>query len=203
MYINVETKEILTNFDIIRSNPNVNFPNMSWTDEILAPFGYAELHYPSEHPFPGRYEMLVDGEPIQAEDGKWYRTFVIQSLVPLSEEDKVVFLEEEKKKLRQEAADKRYEKEVSGILVDGLPINTSRESQAMITAAFAAFKNGLLTTINWKCSNGTWITLDETQFASIAQAVIDHVQVCFSEEQVKTTEIDALATCEDLVQYSN
>lgn len=80
-YVNTTTKEILTAAKIMLDNSNVSFPDAAWSDELLAPFGYAELHRPNTHPFPMADEKLVDGEPYE-ENGKWYLPWVIAKLTP-------------------------------------------------------------------------------------------------------------------------
>lgn len=78
-YVNITTKEILTAAKIMSDNPNVSFPDAGWSNELLAPFGYAELHRPVTHPFPAADEKLVDGEPYE-ENGKWYLPWVVVKL---------------------------------------------------------------------------------------------------------------------------
>lgn len=73
-YVNTKTKQILEASDIIAENPNVSFPNMGWSDEMLTDLGYAELNFP-ETLAPGPYEYLEEGDPVKKEDGKWYRSF--------------------------------------------------------------------------------------------------------------------------------
>lgn len=82
-YVNTETLAIVDAGQIIRANPDTSFPNMGWTDELLAPFGFAELHRPSEHPFPGENQVLEDGVPLLDDsDGRWYLPWVVRDLTP-------------------------------------------------------------------------------------------------------------------------
>lgn len=78
-YVNTKTKEILEARDILAAHPNTTFPNMGWTDDMLSGLGYAELHFP-ETMAPGPYEILVEGTPVKAKDGKWYRSFNTQDV---------------------------------------------------------------------------------------------------------------------------
>ena len=82
-YVRISTLEKVEAVDIMLAHPDVSFPNRGWDDDDLAPFGYAELHYPSEHPFPDIYEKLVETTP-QKIDGKWYIQFAV---VPMTEEE--------------------------------------------------------------------------------------------------------------------
>lgn len=82
-YVNTETLDIVDAGQIIRANPDTSFPNMAWTDELLAPFGFAELHRPSVHPFPGENQVLEDGTPfLDSSDGRWYLPWVVRDLTP-------------------------------------------------------------------------------------------------------------------------
>lgn len=79
-YVNINTLEKVEAIDIMMANPHISFPNRGWSDEELAPYGYAELNFPVEHPIPGLYETLVEAPPVNI-DGKWYIQF---SVVPMS-----------------------------------------------------------------------------------------------------------------------
>lgn len=82
-YINTNTLQILEASDIMLAHPDITFPNRGWYDEDIAPFGYAELNFPSEHPFPGFYEKLEETTPAKIGD-KWYRQFAV---VPMTEKE--------------------------------------------------------------------------------------------------------------------
>lgn len=78
-------------------------------------------------------------------------------------------------------AQKRWEKETGGIEVNGQIIDTSRESQSMITRAYAYSQANPSETIQFKAASG-WVTLDAPTMAAIATAVGAHVQACFALE---------------------
>jgi len=77
----------------------------------------------------------------------------------------------------------RYAEETGGIVVDGLPITTDRDSQVAVTSAYANLKNGLISSVNWKTANGSWVTLELAEFEQIAKQVALHVQACFTQER--------------------
>lgn len=84
-YVNIKTLEKIEAAGIMLANPEVSFPNRGWSDDELALYGYAELHFPVEHPFHGTYEKLVEGTPAKIGD-KWYIQF---DVVPMTEEEVV------------------------------------------------------------------------------------------------------------------
>lgn len=79
------------------------------------------------------------------------------------------------------AAQVRWQKEVGGIEVGGMTIDTTRESQAMITGAYAYSQANPAEMIQFKEASG-WVTLDAPTMAAIATAVGAHVQSCFALE---------------------
>lgn len=86
------------------------------------------------------------------------------------------------------AARKRYEVETGGITVAGTRIDTSRESQAMITGAYAYTQAHPEETIQFKAASG-WVTIDAPTMAAIATAVGAHVQACFATEAAVAQQI--------------
>lgn len=76
---------------------------------------------------------------------------------------------------------KRWEKETGGIEVNGQIIDTSRESQSMITGAYSYSQAHPSELIQFKAASG-WVTLDAPTMAAIATAVGAHVQACFALE---------------------
>lgn len=75
-YVKISTLEKVEAADIMVANPEVSFPNRGWSDDELAPFGYAELHFPVTHPLPDTYEKLIETTPSFI-DGKWYIQFEV------------------------------------------------------------------------------------------------------------------------------
>jgi len=77
----------------------------------------------------------------------------------------------------------RYGHETAGITVSGVPIDTGRDSQALIAGAAlsAVIDNTYVCT--WKTVNGP-VSLTATQLIGIATAVRAHVQACFDRESV-------------------
>lgn len=100
----------------------------------------------------------------------------------------------------KELASKRFEVETGGVDVGGSIILTDRESQAQITGAYNAAKNGLLSTLNFKASSG-WITLTAAEMIAIGEAVYAHVQRCFNIEKQHSEAISLLTTAKEVADY--
>lgn len=85
MLINTSTLSIISE-QLFRSKyKNVSFPS-PLTDEILAPFGYAVLNMITPPAYDWWTHRLVEGTPEQRE-GKWYQTWVLESVTHTPEEE--------------------------------------------------------------------------------------------------------------------
>lgn len=88
----------------------------------------------------------------------------------------------------------RYAQETAGVVVGGAKIRTDRESQATITGAYISLSQGLAQSIDWKAEGGQWVQLTLAQITPIAQAVVAHVQACFTAERLLAAQIQAAST---------
>lgn len=98
---------------------------------------------------------------------------------------------------KAEIAAARYEREIVGVTVNGILIDTERDSQALITGAALAAMLDENYTLNWKTARG-FIHLTAPEIIAVAQAVRAHVQVCFDREAELCTLVDVAETKEDL-----
>lgn len=87
------------------------------------------------------------------------------------------------------AADVRWRKETSGILVGGVPVATDDRSKLMIAGArIKADANPEFTT-KWKTDAG-FVLIDAATIIAISDAVLAHVDACFETEGEVLTAID-------------
>lgn len=82
---------------------------------------------------------------------------------------------------RAAIAARRYEAETGGIIVNGMAIDTGRDSQALITGARLAGMDDPSYVCNWKTPDG-FIQLDADTVKAVANTVRAHVQACFDRE---------------------
>ncbi len=75
----------------------------------------------------------------------------------------------------------RYDHEKAGINVNGIRIDTDRESQALITGAAISAMLDSSYVCTWKSADGP-VQLTAVQLIGIATAVRTHVQACFDRE---------------------
>lgn len=86
-----------------------------------------------------------------------------------------------KRRLTDYAAAKRYTVETGGITVNGISLDTSRESQNMIAGAHAYVVASGEASVKFKATSG-WVTLTAAETTAAAMAVGAHVQACFAAE---------------------
>lgn len=85
MLINTSTLSIISE-QLFRSKyKNVSFPS-PLTDEILAPFGYANLNPTTPPTYDSWTHRLTEGTPEQRE-GKWYQAWVLEPMTHTPEEE--------------------------------------------------------------------------------------------------------------------
>lgn len=99
---------------------------------------------------------------------------------------------------KAEIASWRYTEETKGVALNGSTIKTDRESQATISGAYSSLKDGLITSVDWKTADGSFVTLGVTEIAAIAQAVAQHVQGSFTAEKALVQQVDAATTIEEV-----
>lgn len=91
---------------------------------------------------------------------------------------------------RAAVAAERYRRETAGVVVGGVPIDTSRDSRALITGAALAATLDSAYICRWK-TGGSFVELNAQQIIEMATAVRAHVQACFDREAELLAEIDA------------
>jgi hypothetical protein len=99
-----------------------------------------------------------------------------------------------KARKKREIANARLAHEVSGLALNGGTILTDRESQAILTSAYSALKDGLVDSFDWKTADGTFVTVTLQEVTAMAHAVSNHVQTSFSTERDLVAQIDAATT---------
>ena len=87
--------------------------------------------------------------------------------------------------------------ETAGTTVNGVLLDTGRDSQALITGAALAAMLDSEYSLNWKTTSG-FIHLSAPEIIAVAQAVREHVQKCFDKEGELVALVDAVQTAEEL-----
>ena len=84
--------------------------------------------------------------------------------------------------LKGYAAHARYQKEIAGITVNGIPIATDRAGQMRAIAAQMMAIADPTMVFHWKKADGSFAQLTADQVIAIGKAVVMHVQACFGAE---------------------
>jgi hypothetical protein len=82
---------------------------------------------------------------------------------------------------KQRIADRRYEAETSGTIIEDMPIDTGRDSQGLITGAAVQAIIDPSYSLHWKTSAG-FVDLTAQQVLGVASLVRAFVQACFNRE---------------------
>lgn len=89
------------------------------------------------------------------------------------------------------AAAVRYGKETGGFVYQGHPIATDESSQGKIgNAALGATVVGASFSTDWKCSDGSFVTLNQAGMMGMATAILGYINACYATEAA----IDAAIT---------
>lgn len=96
-------------------------------------------------------------------------------------------------------ADRRYKAQISGTQFAGMMIDTSADSQNLITGATLAAVIDKDYVCRWKLADGTRVELTAPQIIAIAQAVRDHVQHCYDREDELLTALADGTFTEDML----
>lgn len=94
--------------------------------------------------------------------------------------------------LKADLANTRWQHETGGLMLEGLPVRTDRETRAALTEAVNSLAAGLMTEpVIWKMAAG-WAELSEAQLQAITAAVSAHVKASFAAERAVSDQIDAM-----------
>lgn len=164
------------------------------TEEQLAELGI----YPVTEIRPEiKEETQFYGEPVvTVENGK---AVAVYPVVDKTKEQIRQELESARGQKLAELAEARWREETGGLtLPDGTVIKTDRESQSMLTAAAFSLHVDPTSKIEWKADGGKWVDLDSRQLLTIAMAVREHVQNCFSRERALSERVRACKSVEEV-----
>lgn len=151
-----------------RDHPDTSF-SAEPAPESLAAFGVYPVA-PAEPPAASAIERLVELEPVLTGD-TWAQSWAVEPL-PIEDARAVVI---------EAIRARRWQAEIAGTSVGGVPIRTDEKSQNKIAGAIALFeKNPGLASIDFEAQPNLWVELDGAAVTAIGVAVGMHIQACFS-----------------------
>ena len=153
--------------------------DLSWTDPALGVQGLA--WWPEEN---GDGELGVNkkwGAEVLTLDNERQVVLVTRKQLAMTAAEKAARDSAIAAEWAGRIAARRFQAETSGVIVEGIQVNTERDSQALLTgAAFAASLDPAYQ-IKWKAATG-FVDLSAQQIIGVASAVRAFVQVCFNRE---------------------
>jgi hypothetical protein len=98
----------------------------------------------------------------------------------------------------QRIAARRYQAEVGGITVGGLPVDTDDRSKLLINGAAVEAMLDPAYVLRWK-AGGEFVDLTAEEVIGVARGVRAHVQACFDREAVLLAELAAGTFTENML----
>lgn len=93
--------------------------------------------------------------------------------------------------MRADIADHRFNIETGGIVIDGMPVPTDRNTQSILTSMNLRADRDPEYRVDFKISPGEYINLGRTEIVALGDAVYAHVQAAFAREKELNERIDA------------
>ncbi len=183
--VNTTTGEVLPDHEFKRQHSNTSFPAIL-SRQILEDFGF-DIVVETDKPEYTDRQVVTPG-PVELINDEYRQTWMIEDLV-FTPEEEAEMLNNRRVALKEELASIRYQHEVGGITFNGQRISTDREDQAMLNSAYVATQIDTSRTISWKSESG-WVEMNAETIASLAEAVINHVQGCFNKEKELSMALD-------------
>lgn len=169
----------------------VSIPSMGLNAEAID-FHGADPVFEGPQPTGEAWQVARRDGVVQIND-KWFTSYLLEPVFETQEEEDdyvEMWMNTRRTDIMPALADRRWQAEVGGTTVGGIPVSTDRESQSKLTAAFVqADKNPAFNIPNWKVAPGTFVTLDATTIIALGNAVTAHVQACFDREAELCNEI--------------
>ncbi|NLY59645.1 MAG: DUF4376 domain-containing protein [Gammaproteobacteria bacterium] len=178
--------------ELRRDNPQVSFPRNVPSD-TLAEYAVHPLTVTPEPEVDTDTQMLErNGFIYNDSEQRWETAWLVR---PKNTDE----LESDRAAIRQQVADRRYQAETSGTIINGMPIDTGRDSQALITGAAVSAMLDPGYTVHWKTGDG-FVELTAEQIIGVATAVRSHVQACFDREAELLTALDGGTLTPEMLQ---
>ena len=105
-------------------------------------------------------------------------------------------LDDLKASSKAEVAQRRWEIECGGILINGMTVATDDRSKVLITSAYMRATSDASFTARWKAVDGSWVQLNAAQLIGIYGAMFSWVDQCFAREGVLDDMIQSQTTVE-------
>ena len=178
---NTATREPIPDFLDRKDTPEAraSLLDLSWTDPAL---GVQDAAWWPEEDTSGELGMNKKwGAEVLTLDTERKVVLVKRKQVAMTAGEKAARDEEVTAQWADQIAARRFQVETGGVTVEGVQINTERDSQSLLTgAAFAASLDPGYH-IKWKAATG-FVDLTGEQILGIASQVRAFVQACFNRE---------------------
>lgn len=161
--------------------------DLSWTDPALGVQDCAWWPEDDQSPALGEYERY--GAETLTPDHDRQIVVVSRAVEPWTEAEIAEHQAQRRAEAVQRIAGRRWQAETGGTVVDGMQLETTRDSQALITGAAVSAMLDSAYTARWKTRSG-FVDLRANEIIAVASAVRAHVQACFDREAELLSALD-------------
>jgi hypothetical protein len=179
----------ITEQQIRANHPHTSFPAVM-EPEHVADHGY--LPVAANPPVYNQATQTVTEATPELVNGIWRQAWTLADK-PLAEC---------KANLKALVAEKRWQVEMGGTTVAGIPLKTDAESQSKMTGALSFVARKPARAIKWKGADGSFTTLNKAQIEALSDGAGEFVALCFDAEAAHNVAINALATVADCRAYN-
>jgi hypothetical protein len=201
-YAELNTEGQVINYPLSIYQIRAQYSHISWPDtpdtESLLAFSMVVVHDVTPPTTTSKHESPTEITPTyNAITQQWEQTWVTEYAA----------LAAAKAAERTYLADVRYAHEIEGCdySYDGVtvPVNTDRDSQFKIFAAYVMVKDGLwIEGSGWKFNDGIFRPLSGYQVGELANTIISHVNGCFQREKDILEIINAAETIAEVEDWT-
>ena len=103
-------------------------------------------------------------------------------------------------KIAQIASD-RYDIETGGVAYGDYVILSDRDSISRLKETVDEIAAETIASVNWKCADNQWLTIDASNVSAIKIAVLTHVLTCFNAEKTAQETINAMTDIDEINAY--
>lgn len=192
MYAKIENG-VVAEYPVAEYQIKLNSPSTSFPEPFqpIEPYVRVDTTTP---PSVAWDQEVSEGTPSLI-DGAWRQTWIVSNLTSQQKSDK---LRAEKNRMLSALAARRWREETGGITINGVTFSTDASSQMKYIGALIAAQMNPSIQMQWKLSDGYFITIDARMISVVANSVRLHVQRCFEVESEKASEIESAGTHEEL-----
>lgn len=98
--------------------------------------------------------------------------------------DEAAYAQDEAQAINLHKSAYRKKREAEGITYMSKVVDTDMGAQIKLTPIYVKASATPSFTINWRTQDGSWLSLNQTEFLAMADAILLHIQKCFQAQEI-------------------